>query len=226
MEELLSSETKVCCLPGAVTCCLKGKIVLDEAQLWGIYRQASVMGISLSKFYLIFLFWGSVIIARNRMSAYGHVAPYSYPGEGRFEFRAEILQVSQLFLANYGIIWLNIDRFLSNYFQLILSVINIPSTLHILELVTMSHNKALQSTERNQNKYRLIYYSKSALQVSGDVFAHHQEHLTVFTVSGSVHPSSCRLLSHQPAATWVNTTRYCKYSQMLLMLSENIARNM
>jgi hypothetical protein len=29
-----------------------------------------------------------------------------------------------------------------------------------------------------------IYYSKSALHVSGDVFAHHQEHLTVFTVSG------------------------------------------
>jgi hypothetical protein len=39
----------------------------------------------------------------------------------------------------------------------------------------------------------LIYYSKSALHVSGDVFAHYQEHLTVFTVSGSVHPSCCRL---------------------------------
>jgi len=38
--------------------------------------------------------------------------------------------------------------------------------------------------------YRLIYYSKSALHVSGDVFAHHQEHLTLFTVSGSVHPSA------------------------------------
>jgi hypothetical protein len=43
--------------------------------------------------------------------------------------------------------------------------------------------------------YRLIYYSYSALHVSGDVFAHHQEHLTVFTVSGSIHPSSCRLVS-------------------------------
>jgi len=31
---------------------------------------------------------------------------------------------------------------------------------------------------------------------------------------------------HQPAATWVNTTRYSKYSQMLLMMGENIARNM
>ena len=29
--------------------------------------------------------------------------------------------------------------------------------------------------------YRLIYYSKSALHVSGHIFAHHEEHLTVFT---------------------------------------------
>ena len=43
--------------------------------------------------------------------------------------------------------------------------------------------------------YRLIYYSKSALHVSGDAFAHHQEHMTVFIVSGSVHPSCCRLVS-------------------------------
>ena len=146
--------------------------------------------------------------------------------------------------------------------------------------------------------YRLMYYSKSALHVSGDVFAHHQEHLTVFTVSGSVHPSYCRLVSwmcwkfiipsqlyvframfspiirstwlylqyllvftqvaagwclgwvetelswlwgvytphnqhssvsthlrHQPAATWVNTTICCKYSLVLMMMGENIARN-
>jgi len=109
---------------------------------------------------------------------------------------------------------------------------------------------------RNNKKYaiyRLIYYSKSALHVSGDVFAHHQEHLTVFTASGSVHPSCCQLVSriswnwtmwivrrtphnphspvstysrHQLAATWVNTTRCCKYSQVLLMMGENIARNM
>ena len=86
--------------------------------------------------------------------------------------------------------------------------------------------------------YRLIYSSQSALHVSGDVFAHHQEHLTVFTVSVSVHPSCCRLVlwmswncipthpRHQPAATRVNTTRYCKYSQVFLMMGENIARNM
>jgi hypothetical protein len=63
--------------------------------------------------------------------------------------------------------------------------------------------------ENNQQDalYRLIYYSKSVLHVSGDVFAHHQEHLTVFTVSDSVRPSC-----YQLAATWVNTTRYCKQS--------------
>jgi len=43
--------------------------------------------------------------------------------------------------------------------------------------------------------YMLIYYTKSALHVSGDVFAHHQEHLTVFTVSGSIRPSCCQLVS-------------------------------
>ena len=49
--------------------------------------------------------------------------------------------------------------------------------------------------ENNQQDelYRLIYYSKSPLHISGDVFAYHQEHLTVFTVSGSVHPSCSRL---------------------------------
>ena len=46
-----------------------------------------------------------------------------------------------------------------------------------------------------QQLYRLIYYSKSSLHVSGDVFAHHQEYLSVFTVSGSVHPGCCRLVS-------------------------------
>jgi len=60
-------------------------------------------------------------------------------------------------------------------------------------LVTQNFN----DYENNQQYalYRLIYYSKSALHVWGDVFAHHQEQLTVFTVSGSVHPSCCRLVS-------------------------------
>ena len=47
--------------------------------------------------------------------------------------------------------------------------------------------------ENNQQDalYRLIYYSKSALHVSGDVFAHHQEHLTVFTVPDTVNTVKC-----------------------------------
>jgi DNA polymerase III sliding clamp (beta) subunit (PCNA family) len=45
----------------------------------------------------------------------------------------------------------------------------------------------------------------------------------VFTISGSVQPSCCLLV---PAATWLNTTRYCKYSQVLLMIGEKIVQNM
>ena len=57
------------------------------------------------------------------------------------------------------------------------------------------NNKTLMKVTNKTKLYRLIYFSFSALHVSGDVFAHHQEHLTVFTVSGSIHPSSCRLVS-------------------------------
>jgi hypothetical protein len=42
---------------------------------------------------------------------------------------------------------------------------------------------------------RLIHYSKSALHVSSNIFAHHQEHLTIFTVPGNVHPNYCLLVS-------------------------------
>ena len=52
--------------------------------------------------------------------------------------------------------------------------------------------KVIYENNQQDALHRLIYYSKSALHVSGDIFAHHQEHLTVFTVSGSVHPSCCR----------------------------------
>jgi len=43
--------------------------------------------------------------------------------------------------------------------------------------------------EFNSGFKGLIYYSKLAVHVAGDSFAHYQEHVTVFTVSGSVHPS-------------------------------------
>ena len=42
----------------------------------------------------------------------------------------------------------------------------------------------------------------------------------------NTHSSVSTHSRHQPAATWVNTTRYCKYSQELRMMGENIARNM
>jgi hypothetical protein len=61
------------------------------------------------------------------------------------------------------------------------------------------HYYTIMKVTNKMQIYRLLYYSLSALHVSGDIFAHHQEHLTVFTVSGSVHP---KLLQAQPAATW------------------------
>jgi hypothetical protein len=42
---------------------------------------------------------------------------------------------------------------------------------------------------------RLIYYPLSALHVSGNVSAHHNEHLTVFTASGSIHQCCYRQVS-------------------------------
>jgi len=63
--------------------------------------------------------------------------------------------------------------------------------------------------------YWLIYYSQSVLLVSEDVFAHNQEHLTVFTVSGTIHSQVAAVWCHgwvgtavpthplhQTAATW------------------------
>jgi len=57
------------------------------------------------------------------------------------------------------------------------------------------HHNTIMNTTNKMQLYRLIHFSLSVLHVSGDVFAHHHEHLAVFTVSGSVHPSSCRLVS-------------------------------
>jgi len=64
----------------------------------------------------------------------------------------------------------------------------------------MPANSRWNLMEFNSGFKGLIYYSKSALPVSGYVLAHHQEHLTVFTVSGSVHPSWCPLVSRM---SWV-----------------------
>jgi hypothetical protein len=102
-------------------------------------------------------------------------------------------------------------------------------TILIFDVRESVHRDTIAYMTKQDALYRLIYYSKSALHVPGDVFANHQGHLTVFTVSGSVHPSCCRLvfrMGHQPAATLVNTNIICKYSQVVLMMGENITRNM
>jgi hypothetical protein len=72
-------------------------------------------------------------------------------------------------------------------------------------------NDSENDYENNQQDalYRIIYYSKSAVHVSGDVFAQHQEHLTVFTVSGSVNPSCClqQILLNVGSKTLILTLR-------------------
>jgi hypothetical protein len=52
------------------------------------------------------------------------------------------------------------------------------------------HRYIIMKATNKMQLYKLIYYSYSALHVSGDVFVHHQEHLT-----GSIHPSRCWLVS-------------------------------
>ena len=49
----------------------------------------------------------------------------------------------------------------------------------------------VMKTTNKMQLYRIIYYSQSALRVLGDVFTHHQEHLTVFTASGNIHQCCC-----------------------------------
>jgi hypothetical protein len=71
------------------------------------------------------------------------------------------------------------------------------------------HRDTIMKATNKMQLYMLIYYSNLALHVLGNVFAHHQEHLTVFTAYGSIHSSRCQLVS-----------------QMLLMMGENIVRNM
>jgi hypothetical protein len=57
------------------------------------------------------------------------------------------------------------------------------------------HRDTIMKVTNKMQLYRLIYFSLSALHVSDDVFTHHQEQLTVFTVSGSIHPGCCQLVS-------------------------------
>ena len=49
--------------------------------------------------------------------------------------------------------------------------------------------------QKDATFFGLFIYSQSALHVSGDIFVHHQGHLTVFTASDIVHRYRCRLVS-------------------------------
>jgi hypothetical protein len=69
----------------------------------------------------------------------------------------------------------------------------------IFDIHESLHRDMIMKVTNKMQLCRLIYYSWLDLHVLGDVFAHHQEHLTVFTASGSIHPSCWQL-----AATWVN----------------------
>jgi hypothetical protein len=62
-------------------------------------------------------------------------------------------------------------------------------------LQTFALHRAVTETDNKMQLYRLIYFSLPALHISGDVFDHRQEHLIVFTVSGSIHSGCCRLVS-------------------------------
>jgi hypothetical protein len=65
-------------------------------------------------------------------------------------------------------------------------------------LILLTQNLKVNIIKKTTNKLQicsLIYYSLSALHVLGDVFAHYQEHLTVFIESGNIHQCRCRLVS-------------------------------
>jgi len=72
----------------------------------------------------------------------------------------------------------------------------------MLDVYESVHRDTIMKITNKMQLYRLIYYSKSAI---------------VLTQVAA---------GYKPAATWMNTNRYCKYSKVLLMMGENIARNM
>ena len=88
-------------------------------------------------------------------------------------------------------------------------------------------------TTNQMQLFWFIYLFLISLHVSGDVFVHHQELLTVCTASDIVYRYCCWLVSwmswnlvlshqlHQPAAISVDNIRSCIYSQVLLMMGDD-----
>jgi len=85
--------------------------------------------------------------------------------------------------------------------------------LFVLDVHESVHRDTTMKVTKKMQLCRLIYYPWSALHVSSKIFTHHQKHLTVFTVSGSIHPSSCRLVSWM---SWNWTELIQDTSQQLL----------
>jgi hypothetical protein len=65
----------------------------------------------------------------------------------------------------------------------------------MLDVYESVHSDIIMNTTNDMLIYRLIYYSWSALHVSGDVFAHHQENLTVLTTTTKT-PAGSNLGEH------------------------------
>jgi hypothetical protein len=107
----------------------------------------------------------------------------------------------------------------------------LPCTLYLIFMFPCIITGYMKMTNKMQ-LCRMIYYSLAALHVSRDIFARHQEHLTVlqpltlhtFVAVSWYHGSAETLPWYQLAATYVCNTSNTVV--MLLMMSENIARNM
>jgi len=69
------------------------------------------------------------------------------------------------------------------------------NTLYALDFQESVHCDTTMKVTNKMQLYRLIYYFYSALRDLDNVFEQSQEQLTVFTVSGSIHPSGYRLVS-------------------------------
>jgi hypothetical protein len=68
---------------------------------------------------------------------------------------------------------------------------------HVVFLIYMFPCIIAQYTKMTNNMQlcRIIYYSLTALHVSSDIFAHHQDHLNCIRASGIIQVCRCRLVS-------------------------------
>ena len=76
------------------------------------------------------------------------------------------------------------------------------------------------------NFFGLFICTQSALHVSGDVFTHHQEHLTVFTTSDTVHQCCCRPVSWTTSNSTWNISEALNTIKCSWWWAKKIARNM